>query len=210
MSESRLDRARAVLAAAEEAASSAAGGRHPSSAPRGSGGAPPVPDLVDLDDADATAQARQIVLRQLAAAPRSRAQLEDKLAAKDVDPEVAAAVLDRFAEVGLVDDEAYAEMLVRSQQESRGLARRGLANELRKKGIDPDTAADALSTVDPESERARAEDLVQARLRRLHGLPKDVQMRRLGGMLARKGYPADLSYGVIRDALRAAEEHLRD
>lgn len=201
MSDSRLEQARAALAAAEEAASSAAAGRSSHSRQ--------TPEL-DGDQAEAHAQARQVVLRQLAMAPRSRAQLEGKLAAKGVEPGVAKAVLDRFTEVGLVDDEAYAEVLVRSQQQSRGLSKRGLAHELRKKGVDPEIAADALSAVDPEDERARAEELVRTRLRRMHGLPKDVQMRRLGGMLARKGYPADLSYAVIRDCIHAAEEHLRD
>ncbi len=162
------------------------------------------------DEREAEAQARQVVLRQLAMAPRSRAQLEDKLAAKDVEPEVAAAVLDRFEEVGLVDDEAYAEVLVRSQQESRGLSKRGLRHELRKKGVDPDIAENALSAIDGESERARAEELVASRMRRLHGLPKEVQMRRLAGFLARKGYPGDLSYAVIRDAVHNAQEHTRD
>lgn len=164
----------------------------------------------EVDEDEETARARQIVLRQLAMAPRSRAQLEKKLADKEVAPDTAAAVLDRFAEVGLVDDAAFAEVLVRSQQESRGLARRGLAHELRKKGVDPDIAADALGSLDTDSERARAEELVAARLRRLHGLPKDVQMRRLAGFLARKGYPGDMAFSVIREALHNAEEHSRD
>ncbi|GAB47388.1 regulatory protein RecX [Mobilicoccus pelagius] len=166
------------------------------------------PDL--MDEHEEEARVRQIVLRQLAMAPRSRAQLEDKLAERDVDAEVADAVLDRFTEVGLVDDAAFAEALVRSQQESRGLSRRGLRHELRKKGVDPETAEGALAAVDTESERARAEELVAGRLRRLHGLPREVQMRRLAGFLARKGYPGDLAFAVIREALDNAEEHARD
>ena len=169
-------------------------------------------ELADLplDPEEEAARARQIVLRQLAMAPRSRAQLTDKLAARDVDPDIAEEVLDRFEEVGLVDDVAFAETLVRAQQESRGLSRRGLRHELRKKGVDPDVAEDALAAVDVESERARAEELVASRLRRLHGLPREVQLRRLAGFLARKGYPGDLAFSVIRQALDNAEEHARD
>jgi regulatory protein len=85
--------------------------------------------------------ARQIVLRQLAMAPRSRAQLEQKLAQRDCPADVAAAVLDRMSDVGLVDDEAYALMLVRSQQAGRGLAKGALARELRTNGIDDAQAA---------------------------------------------------------------------
>ena len=84
------------------------------------------------------------MLRQLAMAPRSRQQLRDKLRQRNCPDDVAEAVLDRMTEVGLVDDEAYAAMLVRSQQAGRGLAARALARELRTKGIDDDTAqADA-------------------------------------------------------------------
>ncbi|MDO5626689.1 MAG: regulatory protein RecX [Mobilicoccus sp.] len=203
MSDPRLERARAALAEAELAASAAG-----LAAGAAAAGAASPPDHGDASDEHAAA--RQIVLRQLAAGPRSRAQLESKLAAKEIDPDVAADVLDRFAQVGLVDDEEFAGMLVRSQQANRGLSRRGLAHELRKKGIADDVAADALAEVDASSERARAEDLVASRLRRLHGLPREVQMRRLAGFLARKGYPGEMSFTVIRQALDNADEHARD
>lgn len=154
-----------------------------------------------VPDADPEAVVRAIVLRQLAMAPRSRAQLEDKLASRDAPPEVVAAVLDRFEEVGLVDDRAYAEMLVRSQQAGRGLARRALAQELRRKGVDEETAAVALQQVDDDSERAAAQDLVRRRIARTAGLPRDKRIARLVAMLARKGYPGGLAMAVVREAL---------
>ena len=120
----------------------------------------PAPDPAQQDrEPDPHDVARQIVLRQLTLAPRSRAQLEDKLRQRDCPDDVAAAVLDRLTEVGLVDDEAYAQMLVRSQQAGRGLARRALARELRSKGIDPELAAETLDGIDDESERERAREL---------------------------------------------------
>jgi regulatory protein len=154
--------------------------------------------------------ARRIVLRQLAMAPRSRQQLRDKLATRGCPDEVAEAVLDRMTEVGLVDDEAYAAMLVRSQQAGRGLAARALARELRTKGIDDETAQATLAGIDPEEERARARELVVKKLRTMHGLDATVQTRRLAGMLARKGYPSGLAFAVIREAIADAPEHQRD
>ena len=154
--------------------------------------------------------ARQIVLRQLAMAPRSRAQLEEKLAQRDCPADVAAAVLDRMTEVGLVDDEAYAQMLVRSQQAGRGLAKRALARELRTKGIEDDLAREALASISDADERDRARALVDKSLRAMHGLGIEVQTRRLAGMLARKGYSSSVTYGVIREAITEAPEHLAD
>ncbi len=154
--------------------------------------------------------ARQIVLRQLTAAPRSRAQLEQALRRKNCPDDVAATVLDRMEEVGLVDDEAYAGMVVRSQQASRGLATRALRQELRRKGVDDDTAAAALADVDGHVEEERARALVAKRLRSMHGLEPHVQTRRLAGMLARKGYDAEVAMRVVREAVREAPEHRRD
>ncbi len=119
------------------------------------------------------------------------------MARRDVPDDVAERVLDRFTEVGLVDDAEYARMLVRSRQESRGLARRALAVELRRKGIDGDIAAEALTQVDDASEEASARELVRRRWR--HGLDPDVQARRLLAMLARKGYPSGLSLRLVAE-----------
>ncbi|WP_343966297.1 regulatory protein RecX, partial [Oryzihumus leptocrescens] len=171
----------------------------------------PEQDLQARDtEADPYDVARQIVLRQLAMAPRSRQQLADKLRQRNCPDDVAAAVLDRMTEVGLVDDAAYAQMLVRSKQAERGLARRALARELRTKGIDAELAAETLDDIDEDAERARARQLVDKKLRTMHGLGVEVQTRRLAGMLARKGYSSGMSYGVIRDAIADSEEYLTD
>ena len=154
--------------------------------------------------------ARQIVLRQLAMAPRSRAELLQKLGQRGCAPEVACAVLDRMTQVGLVDDQAYAQMLVRSQQAGRGLARPALARELRTKGIEDEVAEEALASISDEDERDRARALVDKKLRAMHGLGLDVQTRRLAGMLARKGYSSNMTYAVIREAIADAPEHFPD
>ncbi len=206
---------RAAAARALAAAEDLAGRNHalePERPRRGSGrSSPPAPDADrDDDEPDPEGIARTIVLRQLSMGPRSRQQLEDKLRQRNCPDEVAAAVLDRMTAVGLVDDEAYAEMLVRAKQGGRGLAKRALAQELRAKGVDDDIVKRALGSLDPESERARAEELVAKRLRAMAGLEPTVQARRLSGMLARKGYPPSVVYAVVRDAVNDAPEHRRD
>lgn len=206
--EERLARAAAVLAAAEGVAGVVRqSGRQGRSARPGP---PPDDPQAQAEEADPYAVARAIVLRQLALAPRSRARLAKKLHERGCADDVAAQVLDRMAQVGLVDDEAFADMLVRSKRTTKGLARRGLAHELQKHGIDREVADDALAQLPPADEREAAEQLVAKKLRTLHGLPRDVQARRLGGMLARKGYPGEVAWPVIRDAIDQAAEHQRD
>lgn len=159
---------------------------------------------------DPYAVAKAIVLRQLANSPKTRAQLASALAARECAPDVAEAVLDRLTEVGLIDDEAFAQVYVRSKQRSRGLATSALRRELRDKGVDADLAAEVLGAVSTNEEVERARALVRARLARLHGLDRVVQVRRLAGMLARKGYPAGLARTVIFEEVDQAAEHRRD
>lgn len=170
---------------------------------------PPDPQAKDAD-ADAYAVARAVVLRLLTGAPKSRSELEKALRRKGCPDDVAAEVLDRFEQVGLVDDEAYAQAFVRSKQAGRGLARRALSHELRKKGVNDELAQAVLDEVDPQDERERAHELVAKRLRSMHGLDRTVQTRRLAGMLARKGYGSDVTRVVIAEALDAQPEHQRD
>ena len=116
-----------------------------------------------------------------------------------------------MTEVGLVDDEAYAQMLVRSQQAGRGLARRALARELRSKGIDPETGRrDAGRHRRRVASANGPAQLVAKKLRSMHGLSAEVQTRRLAGMLARKGYASTTSFAVIREAIAEAPEHQPD
>lgn len=161
-------------------------------------------------DADAESVARAIVLRQLSMTARSRVQLERKLRQRGCDDAVAATVLDRMTELGLIDDEAYAGMLVREKHASKGLARGALAHQLRQQGIDPELADEALQQVGAGDERLRAEQLATKKMRTMGGLAPDVQARRLAALLARKGYPGDIAWPVVRDAISAAPEHHRD
>ena len=112
-------------------------------------------------------------------------------------------VLGRFAEVGMIDDALFARMWVTSRHRGRGLAGRALAQELRRKGIDDVSVAEAVATVDSAQELATAQALVQRRLRSTAGLTAEARVRRLAGMLARKGYPAGLAFRVVKEALEA-------
>ena len=147
--------------------------------------------------------ARQILLDQLTGRARSRSDLAAKLAQRDVPDEIAVRLLDRFEEVGLVDDAAFARGWVEQRQSGRGLARRALAQELRRKGIEDDVAREALDEVDPDEEVEAARTLVRRKLRSMSGLHQQVAVRRLTGMLARKGYPPSVAFRVVREELDA-------
>jgi len=149
--------------------------------------------------------ARQIALRLLDSQPRTRADLAQAMARRGVPPDAATAVLDRFTEVGLIDDEAFAAAWVTSRHNGRGLGRRALSQELRKRGVDNDTIREAVSTVSADDERDAAATLVERRLRSMTRLPRDTQIRRLVAMLARKGFSQSLAMTVVLEALAGAD-----
>lgn len=172
-------------------------GRRPAEEPPQSGPAAADPEP------DPESVARAIALRQLTAAPRTRHQLAEAMARRDVPEDVAGRVLDRFEEVRLVDDAEYARTWVRSRSAGKGLARRALAQELRHRGVDDDTVREALEELEPDDELRSARALVERRLPATRGLDRERRTRRLASMLARKGYPPGTAIAVVRDALAA-------
>jgi regulatory protein len=175
------------------------------------GGAPPPEDSEAVGpDADAEAVARKILLDQLTGRARSRKELADRLASKDVPAEIASALLDRFEEVGLIDDEAFARLWIADRQGRKGLASRALSQELRRKGVADEVVREALDEVEPGAEEAAARELVRKKLRTMTRVDDKAATRRLVGMLARKGYPSGLAFSVVRDEVRAAGRECED
>ncbi|MGI5491675.1 recombination regulator RecX [Microtetraspora malaysiensis] len=160
--------------------------------------------------ADPEAAARAICLRLLTMAPKTRAQLAEALRKREVPEEAAQAVLERFSEVGLIDDEAFAAAWVSSRHAGRGLARRALAQELRHRGVDEDTVNEAVDQLDPEQEVETARRLVARKLSGTRGLDPQTRTRRLVGMLARKGYGPGLAFRVVREALEGEGSEVDD
>ena len=179
---------------------------------RGAGGQePPASGAAGQDvEPDPEQVARTIALRLLNHSARSRAQLAEAMAAKDVPHEVAEAVLDRFTEVGLIDDEEYARMLVRTRHAERGLSRRAIGVELRRRGIDDDLAVAALDEVDDAQEAQAARALVRKRLASTRGLDTQVRARRTFAALGRKGYAPGLVSKLVREELAAEGADLDD
>lgn len=154
--------------------------------------------------------ARAVVLRLLEARPRSRRELADALARRGAPDDVATAVLDRFTEVGLIDDAEYALMLTSSRVRERGLARRAVAAELRRRGVGDVEAGAALATLDPAEEEAAAYRLATRRQRSIASLDAPVQVRRLAAYLGRRGYPGELALRAARAAVGAAADAAAD
>ena len=179
----------------------------PSEASEAAGTAGPS-EAAGTDAGDPEARARQICLRLLSVAPKTRAQLATALRRGGVPAEAAEAVLARFTDVGLIDDAAFARAWVESRHYSRGLSRRSLSAELRRQGVQTEEIREAVDTLDPEQEVATARRMVEQKMAGTRGQPPETRVRRAAGSLARKGYPPGLVFRLIKEVLE--QEGTRD
>jgi len=173
--------------------------------------APKVPPA-ELPPEERYKKAKEICFDLLAARPRTQEELRQALQRKGFDEETSETLLGKLDRAGLVNDEEFAQLWVKSRHANQGLSRTALVAELRRKGVDGEVAAQAAGEVDRESEEQMARELVRKRLGSLGNVDEQTALRRLLGFLARKGYPQGLAYTVIREELReyGAESTLLD
>ena len=160
------------------------------------------------DEADPEQVARTVVLRRLSSAPRTRKDLAEDLGRRGIPSDVIDRVLDRFTEVGLIDDAEYARLWVSSRHRSRGTARQSLRHELRAKGITDDDALEALEAIDDDLERARGLALVRSKLPSTGRLEPAARARRLVSMLMRRGYRQAEAVSIVKEAVAELDETL--
>jgi len=158
---------------------------------------------------DERERAREICLRQLAVRPRTRSELATAMTKRGIAPEIVEEVLDRYDEVGIIDDAAFARAWVESRHHGKGLARRALGQELRRRGVDQEVIKGALEELEEETEEVTARELVERKLRTMRGTP-DEMFRKLVAMLARKGYPPGIAFRAVKDALAQVSDEAED
>jgi regulatory protein len=95
---------------------------------------------------------------------------------------------------------------VTSRHGTRGLGKRAVAQELRRKGVADDIIAEALDPIDADQERTRALQLARSRYPQVMNLPYATQVRRLMGALTRRGYDVGLASAVVREVIADSED----
>src|ERR1700684_549235 len=146
-------------------------------------------------------RARAVCLRLLTARARTRAEWAGELAKRGYPDDVSTRVLDRLADVGLIDDADFAEQWVHSRLANAGKGKRALAAELRTKGIDNDVITSVLGGINPAAGGGRGGELLRTK-----GTYTDVISSVLGGInpAAERGRAEEL----VRKKLR--RENLSD
>lgn len=164
--------------------------------------------LFDVEAEEAKAKVRNRALLLLDQRARSRKELSDRLIGLEFDPEVVESVLDDLANVGLLDDAAFAREWVHQRHARRGKSARVLDRELQRMGVAQADRAEALEQVTQESEQSIMEELAAKKARSVKTIPedraeRDKALRRIVGVLARRGFNEGASLRVAKAALEA-------
>lgn len=140
--------------------------------------------------------AKDRALRLLGVRSRSREELRRRLVRAGFPEDEIAEALEDLERVGLLDDERFADEVVRWRLSRQGYGHRAALDTLRKAGVDRVVAERAVAEAGWEDEEARAEDVARSRLGRLQGLPDDAAYRRLMGFLLRRGFDPEVARTV--------------
>lgn len=166
---------------------------------------PWTPELAkQVESAKGFDKAMRAAVNRLNRRPMSRKMVDDKLRELDHSPEVREAVLDRLAEVGLLDDEVYGRSLIRAEMSRKAAGPRLLSQKLYQKGIAGELAARLIeeATSDRDEQLQSCLELARKKMRTMQRLDATTRKRRLYGQLARRGFDTD----TIRAAMEAVEQ----
>ncbi len=144
--------------------------------------------------------AYEAALNLLTARDMTAHNLHQALVRRGYVPQVAQSTCQRLIENGLINDERYANRYVELRQ-NQPIGRYAMKQKLRAKGIDEQTASDALEVMDDDSQLAAAKELAK-KLARRYEKEEDSYKRKtkLSQAIARRGF----SWDIVREAVEAA------
>jgi len=164
----------------------------------------------DEDRARDPEACREKALTLLERTRRTRSDLTARLRDHGFAVATIAPVLDRLAEVGLVDDVEYARAYLVDRWGRRPAGLRRLEQELKRRGIAAPDIAVARERI--EAERGATDEVASARRaiaqaeRRYAKLDSRVRRQRLYAMLARRGFDGDTIEAALREPAEAEVE----
>jgi regulatory protein len=145
-------------------------------------------------------EVRQALLKLIERSSKSSGALRKLLAEKDFPAQVIDQMIDRFIEVGLIDDHALAKDFTELAVSRKAKAKSVIARELRAKSFPQEAIDAAIADIDVESELEAAKKLAESRIRQLMKLDPEVRTRRLSSFLMRKGYSSSVVWAATSHA----------
>ncbi|QHW34905.1 RecX family transcriptional regulator [Paenibacillus rhizovicinus] len=142
-----------------------------------------------------------LALAHLGARQRTEKEIMRYLARKELDEHSTQKAIERLRQEGLVNDSIYAEQYAAQRMRSQLKGRRLLQQELQQRGIKKDTAKEAASKLNEESE---TEIAIRAAMKKWPYIKGEIRERKqkLAVFLLRRGFPSS----TVREAVKAASD----
>lgn len=167
-------------------------------------GGPGIAGEVDDGQAAAIRDASKRAYAILALRDHSRVELRKKLVDRGHEERIVEVLLGKLEDAGLVDDARFAEQFVRSQRTRQGRSLSAISRALREKGVSDDDARSALD--DLTDDFPFALEAARKKAASTRGLARDVRMRRVLGVLGRRGFDGSTARRAAAQALEGEDD----
>jgi SOS response regulatory protein OraA/RecX len=144
-------------------------------------------------------RADNVLANRLRGRGLSLAEAREVLGGAEIDPDIVEETLARYVSLQYIDEAALAEQILHTHLDRKGLGRRSVEMEMRRRKLDPLVIEEAMAE-QPDDELARATEVAMKRVGQLSSYDDETAERRLTSFLMRRGYGG----GVVRDAAKAA------
>jgi regulatory protein len=158
------------------------------------------PDDEPIDRDKLREKASASLTRSLGRRGLSVSESRARLRADGLTDEESTAVVEEFIERGWLDDTVLAEQLVHSATTRKKMGTRAIRQLLVKRSVARDVIDEVLSEL-PDDDAERALEFARTKARALSQYDEDTAMRRLMGMLARRGFGGSVAGKAARTAL---------
>lgn len=161
--------------------------------------------IIDYELEEQKAPVRKKALGLLNYRARSVHELRGKLLDAEFEAEVIDEVIADLERADLLDDEKFAHEWVYQRHNRRGKTRLVLDHELADKGISPVIRAQALDQIDDDDEAELAQALATKKAKKVKRIDDrsgyDKELRKIVGVLARRGFGQGMALRYARQAL---------
>ena len=162
-----------------------------------------------LDRIDQYFRGRDKAMRLLALRARTQHEMRTALDALSILPAVRDGLLAELEEMGLVDDTRFARDYVRVKADVRSMGPHRLRQDLKRRGVQRAVVDGAVGEeLTPERQEATARALVARKLGA--GAPDEKTVRRIAGMLRRKGFDYEIVNRIAYELLQRVGRDVDD
>ena len=172
-------------------------------------------ELFDYDREEALAPVRRRALKLLDQRARSEHELRQRLLQAEFPAPLVDEVVASLRASALIDDRSFAHEWVRQRARRRGKSRSFLDRELKEKGVSEADRCSALAQISDDDQFAVAEALAEKKAREVKTPPVGHTeytraLRRVVGVLARRGFPQGMCMQIARNALDTRIDSLQE